>query len=85
VIWVASSAVGLLVGSFIPQSWSLGFVIPLMFLALVIPAIRGHSYLIAALVSGTIAVIANPLPNNLGLIIAIFSGILTGVILEKFE
>lgn len=84
-IWVASSAVGLLVGSFIPQSWSLGFVIPLMFLALVVPAIRGRSYLIAALVSGTIAVVAHPLPNNLGLPIAIICGIVTGVILEKFE
>lgn len=85
VIWIASSAVGLFVGSVIPQSWSLGFVIPLMFLALVIPAIRGRSYLIAALVSGAVAVTAHSLPNNMGLLIAIICGIVTGISLEKFE
>lgn len=85
ITWVSSSAVGLLVGAVIPQSWSLSLTIPFMFLGMVIPAIRGRSYLIAAIVSGVIAVSAHGLPNNLGLPTAIFCGIFVGVTLENFE
>lgn len=85
ITWVTSSALGLMVGAVIPASWSLGLTIPFMFLGMVIPAIRGRSYLIAAIVSGVIAVLAHGLPNNLGLPLAIFCGIFVGVTLEQFE
>lgn len=85
VTWVMSSAVGLIVGAVIPESWSLGFVIPLMFIGLVTPAIRGRSYLFAAIVSGATVVALHSLPNNLGLMVAIAVGILSGVIMEQFE
>lgn len=85
ITWVTSSAVGLLIGSVIPQSWSLGLVIPLMFIGLVVPAIKGKSFLVAAMVSGASAVLFQSIPNNLGLMIAIFLGIMAGVIVEKFD
>lgn len=85
ITWTASSALGLFVGAVIPQSWSLSLTIPFMFLGMVIPAIRGRSYLIAAIISGVVAVLAHGLPNNLGLPLAIACGIFVGVILENFE
>jgi 4-azaleucine resistance transporter AzlC len=85
VTWVISSAVGLIVGAVIPESWSLGFVIPLMFIGLVTPAIRGRSYLVSAVVSGTTVVALHSMPNNLGLMVAIALGILSGVMMERFE
>lgn len=82
-VWIVSSIVGLLVGSIIPARWSLSFVIPLMFLGLVVPAIKDRIHLASAVVAGTLAVVASPLPNNLGLIVAIVCGLATGVILEQ--
>jgi len=85
VIWVLSTAVGVFLGPIIPESWQLGFVIPLMFIGLVTPAIKNWSYLVAAVVSGVLVIALQSVPNNLGLMIAIGCGILTGVLMERFK
>lgn len=85
VIWVICSIIGLVLGPIIPESWSLGFVIPLMFIGLVTPAIKNWSYLIAACVSGVSVIVLQPLPNNLGLMVAIALGIVAGVVSEKMR
>lgn len=83
VTWVAGTAVGLLMGPIIPESWSLGFVIPLMFIGIVTPTIKNWAYLNAAVVSGVSVIALQPLPNNLGLMVAIVLGIVAGVLTEK--
>ena len=83
--WMAATAIGFFVGAIIPSSWSLTFVIPLMFLALLVPAIKGLPYFAAALVSAIVVLLAIDLPNNLGFILATFSGIATGTLLERVK
>lgn len=83
--WMGATVVGFFVGAIIPSSWSLNFVIPLMFLALLVPAIKGFPYLAAAVVSTAVALLAVDLPNNMGFILAILSGIATGTILERVK
>lgn len=85
IVWLVATLIGYFVGAIIPESWSLTFVIPLMFLALLVPAVKGRSYLIAAVVSAVVIMLTNHLPHNLGLLIATFAGIATGFILGERE
>ncbi|MEM7334621.1 MAG: AzlC family ABC transporter permease [Chloroflexota bacterium] len=82
VAWFSAIVTGYFLGAVIPDNLSLDFVVPLMFLSLVPPAIKGYSYIAAALVSAVAALLAFGLPNNLGLMVATFSGILVGYLLE---
>ena len=84
-VWMVFSYVGLVLGPIVPESWSLGFIIPLMFIGLAVPSIKDKSYIIAALVSGISVVALESLPNNLGLMIAILLGIIAGVIAGRLQ
>lgn len=81
--WILSCALGLFVGELIPPEWGFSFAIPLMFLGLAVPAVKDGTYLLAGLVAGVVALFAAPLPNNIGLMIAVVCGILVGVILGE--
>lgn len=85
VLWVVTGAIGLILGPIIPESWSLGFVIPLMFIGLAVPTIKNRAYLAAGIVAVIVALMAAPLPNNLGLLLAVICGLATGMALEKPE
>ena len=81
--WQISTAVGVLLGAVVPESWSLDFTLPLTFIALVVPALKDRPAIAAALSAGLIAVLANNLPYKLGLVLAALVGILVGVALES--
>jgi predicted branched-subunit amino acid permease len=83
VAWQISTAAGVILGAQIPETWSLGFAIPLVFLALLMPAITNRSTLIAALVGGLVAVVAISMPYGLGLIVGALAGVVAGVIAER--
>lgn len=81
--WFSALIAGYYAGAFVPESWSLSFIVPLMFLAFAIPAIKGAPYLVAALTAAAVALASYGLPNNLGLLVGTFSGILAGMMLER--
>lgn len=83
VTWQVTSAAGVILGASIPESWSLDFAIPLVFLALLVPALRDRPSVVAALVGGIVALAANGVSYNLGLLIGALSGIAAGVIAER--
>ena len=83
IIWAVATLIGFSLGAIIPESWSLTFVIPLMFLALLVPAVKDRSYLIAAIVSAIVALLAVDLPHNLGLMLATVAGIIVGFVLSS--
>ena len=79
VVWQISTAAGAVLGAFVPQNLSLDFAIPLVFIALLVPALRDRSDGVAASTAAVTAVIAAGVPYNLGLITAAFIGIAAGV------
>jgi len=81
--WQISTWVGIYLGAAIPDSWSLDFALPLTFIAMVVPVLKGRPYIAAALSAGVTALIANGLPYRLGLILAAIVGILVGIFLEE--
>jgi len=81
--WQASTALGIFLGAAIPDSWSLDFALPLTFIAMVVPVLKGRPYIAAALSAGLVSFAAYALPFKLGLILAALTGIAVGTILEE--
>jgi 4-azaleucine resistance transporter AzlC len=81
--WQVTTGLGILLGSAIPDSWSLDFALPLTFIAMVVPALKDRPAIAAALSAGVTALLAYSLPYRLGLIVAALVGITVGVMLEK--
>lgn len=82
--WTVATVVGALAGTRVPADWSLDFAIPLIFLALLLPMLRDRPNVVAALVGGGVALAAAGLPFNLGLILAVLSGIAAGAVSERW-
>ena len=80
--WQASTAVGIFIGAQIPASWPLGFVLPLTFIALVVPALKDRAGVAAALVAGLVGLLAANFPYKTGLLLAALIGIITGLVIE---
>jgi 4-azaleucine resistance transporter AzlC len=64
------------------QNWGLEFAMVVTFIGIVVPLLTAMPYLAAARTAGVVAVIANPLPYKLGLMLAALAGIVVGVALD---
>jgi 4-azaleucine resistance transporter AzlC len=83
--WQISTAVGILIGSVIPESWPLDFTLALTFIALLIPSLKDRPSIASVLVSGFLAVLAYSLPFKSGLILAALGGVLAGLLVERWK
>jgi predicted branched-subunit amino acid permease len=78
-VWQAFTIAGMVLGAEVPPDWGLDFTVPLVFLVLLVPAMRDRPSIEAAIVGGGMAVMLAGLPFNLGLMIGAVSGIAWGV------
>jgi 4-azaleucine resistance transporter AzlC len=83
--WQLSCAAGILVGALVPASWSLDFVVPLSFLALVVPLLRDRTALVAAAAGGLGAILLFAMPLKLGLICGGLTGIAAGIAADRWR
>lgn len=83
VAWSAAGVFGATVGAVAPAAWQLDFVVPLIFTALLAGAVRSRAALGAAAIGGCVAVAADGLPLNLGLIVGALAGIAAGGLVES--
>jgi 4-azaleucine resistance transporter AzlC len=81
--WQISTALGIFLGTAIPESWSLDFALPLTFIAMVVPVLKNRPAVAAAFSAGVVALLAYSLPYKLGLILAALVGIAVGTFLES--
>jgi len=81
--WQLSTAIGIFIGAQIPPNWPLGFILPLTFIALVVPALKDRAGVAAALVAGLVGLVAINFPYKTGLLAAALIGILTGMLIER--
>ncbi|EJN58508.1 hypothetical protein HSB1_29860 [Halogranum salarium B-1] len=84
-VWQVGTVVGVVVGAGVPQAWGLEFAVPLVFLALLVPTLKDHESLAAAVAAGVVAVAGAGLPFNLGLILAAIVGVGTGMLAESWR
>jgi 4-azaleucine resistance transporter AzlC len=85
--WQLWTVVGVLLGQSIPMLATLGldFAMVATFAAIVALQLRQRPVLFAALVAGTVALLARGLPYKLGLMLAALAGVAAGVIVEKLS
>jgi predicted branched-subunit amino acid permease len=85
--WNVCTWLGLTLGQFIPNAaaWGLDFAMPVTFISMVVPYLKNRPMLAAVIVSGLVAVLAYPLPNKLGLILAAVAGIMAGILVETVK
>ncbi len=81
--WQVSTALGIFLGTAIPEDWPLDFALPLTFIAMVVPILKNRPMVASALSAGVVALLAYSLPYKLGIILAALTGILVGTILES--
>ncbi|MBI3140786.1 MAG: AzlC family ABC transporter permease [Rhodocyclales bacterium] len=81
-LWQVSSLAGILLGTLIPASWSVDFVVALTFIALLAPLLRDR-YLAAAALAGGAAAVLLDLPMKLNLMAAAAAGVAVGLALER--
>ena len=80
--WQISTAIGILLGATLPESWPLDFALPITFIAIIMPALKDRPAIAAALSAGVVALLAYSLPYKLGLMLAGLVGIVIGTFLE---
>lgn len=80
--WQLANLAGILLGTFIPPSWSIDFVVPLMFMALIVPLLENRLGRIAA-VAGAAVALAPQLPFRLNLMVAALAGASLALVLER--
>jgi 4-azaleucine resistance transporter AzlC len=82
--WQFWTLVGIVAGQQFSSLANLGldFALVVTFIAIVVPLIVNRPMLVCAFVAGVVGLIANGMPNRLGLIVAALAGIAAGVIVE---
>jgi 4-azaleucine resistance transporter AzlC len=82
ITWQAATVLGVVLGAWSSEGWSLDFVLPLIFIAAAIPAIKDNATGAASLSAGVAAILCAVLPLNLGLITAALVGVIGGLLAE---
>ncbi|MBE3067992.1 MAG: AzlC family ABC transporter permease [Chloroflexi bacterium] len=80
--WQVSTAIGIFIGAQLPQNWPLGFILPLTFIALVVPALKDKASVTTAITAALVGVLTFGFSFKTGLLVAAFIGILTGLLVE---
>jgi predicted branched-subunit amino acid permease len=80
--WIAATLIGVAIGAAVPPELQIGFAVPLMFVALAVPAIRDRATLVAAAVGFSVTLLARDAPLNTGLLIGAGAGITFGLLVR---
>jgi 4-azaleucine resistance transporter AzlC len=84
-VWVMGTAAGIALGPVIPGAWQIGFIVPLMFIAVVMPALKTWPAITAALVAVAVVVLAKDLPYGLNVLLGAVAGIGIGSLVPDRE
>jgi 4-azaleucine resistance transporter AzlC len=83
-VWQLSNAAGALAGSLVPAAWGLDFAVPLVFLAMLAPALRRGTAVEVAVVTGLASAVLVPvLPLQSGVVVAILAGMAWGALRDR--
>lgn len=76
--WWIGTAIGVLVGGDIPEGWQIGFAVPLMFTALLVPTLRDRPTVVAGIVGAAVTVGTTWLPDGVNIMLGAIFGIAAG-------
>ena len=85
IIWQISTLTGIILGHELPQFLELQFIIPLTFIAIIIPMINAFSFICAASSSAITALLFKNLDLNLWILASALIGLIVGVSASRFD
>lgn len=85
VTWQCTTVLGMLIGPVVPESWQLGFAVPIMFAGLVLFGINRRPAAVAAIVGGLVGLAAVGLRDRLGIMVGAIAGVIAGAIMETID
>jgi predicted branched-subunit amino acid permease len=81
--WWIGTTIGVLLGGDISDSWQIGFAVPLMFTALLVPTLRNRPTVAAAIVGAGITVGTTRLPDGVNIMLGAIAGIAVGTLVAE--
>ena len=81
--WYVGTTIGVLLGGDIPDSWQIGFAVPLMFTALLMPTLRDRPTVAAAIVGALVTISTTSLPDGVNIMLGAIAGIAVGTLLGE--
>lgn len=85
VAWLGSHLVGVTLADVLPEHSALDIAAPALFVAVLVPQLRGIAPAVAAAVAAGVTVLAAPLPRGLGLIVGAVAGIAAAAVADRSE
>jgi len=82
-VWQVTVALGLVLGPIVPEQWSLGFAVPLLFVGLLVAGLDSAPSVTAAVVAGFVTWLTLGLPNRLGIIVGALAGVAAGIVAAR--
>ena len=85
--WQLCTLVGIWAGRSIPNplAWGLDFALPVTFLGMLVPSLRGRSVLASAGVAAIAIMALRDLPGQLGLLLAVVLAVIAGSVAESMQ
>ncbi len=83
--WQISTAIGIFLGAQLPANLGLEFTLALTFIGIIIPTLTRRPPVGAFVSAGAVAVATTGLPYRLNLMVAAFTGIAVGLLLEEMD
>lgn len=77
-VWFAGTVAGVVAGPIIPDEWQIGFIVPLMFIAVLVPGLKASPQVVALVASVATVLVAGNLPFGLNILTAIVVGMAAG-------
>ncbi|HIE22139.1 MAG TPA: branched-chain amino acid permease [Acidimicrobiia bacterium] len=84
-MWQITTALGLVVGPVVPESWQLEFAVTILFLGLIVLSIDKYPKTVAAVVGAGVTFLGSGLPNRSGLLVGALAGVVAGTIAERLR
>lgn len=83
-VWFAGTALGLLLGPVIPEAWQVGFIVPLMFIAVLVPGLRRPAELVTIAAAAAVVLLGRTWPFGLNVFFGIVAGMFAGAAFEAW-
>lgn len=84
-VWLVGSIAGLILGPVIPAHWQVGFIVPLMFIAVLVPGLHNLPQLVTVAGAAVVVLAGRGWPYGLNVFFGIIAGMTAGAAFETWR
>lgn len=84
-VWLLGTAAGLILGPAIPAHWQVGFIVPLMFIAVLVPGLHKPAEFVTIAGATVVVLLGRGWPYGLNVFFGIIAGMIAGATFEAWR